>query len=84
MRGLLILGVFLVFHYLGFRDYTCVLTGTSPTGDPGDSTAILIGICYTLLFFITITITPILLIGSLLFYLLLQFFPEKKPEEVVS
>lgn len=67
IRGILILLVFWTMDALGYRDYTCVFTGTSPTGNPGDQTAILIGFAYLCLHFASILIAPTLILGGLIF-----------------
>ncbi len=72
-RGLLLLAVYGLLHAIGYRDYTCVFTGTSPTGNPGDQTAILIGFIYLCLHFASVLIAPTLILGGLVFALCLTW-----------
>ena len=79
LRALLLILVLWVFNLLGYREYTCVICGTSPTGDPGDSTALLIGMCYALLNWATVMGAPILIGASGLFMIFLRYVA--RPEE---
>ena len=81
LRALLLVLVLWIFNLLGYREYTCVICGTSPTGDPGDSTALLIGMCYALTNWATIMGAPILLASAGLFMIFLRFFanPDESP-----
>ena len=71
VRAAWILVAYAVFHLLGFRDYTCVFCGTSPSGDPGDQTAILLGIVYVFLYFSAVVVVPVLVLGAVILLLLL-------------
>jgi len=71
-RGLLIVVVYALFHGLGYRDYTCVFTGTSPTGNPNDQTAILIGFIYICLHFASVLVAPSLILGGILLAVFLR------------
>ena len=72
--GVLIL-LFLALHLAGYRDYTCIVCGTSPTGDLGDGFSAGMGVAYILLYFGAWLGAPILVTASAILYLLLRRFP---------
>ena len=52
-----------VYHGLGWREYTCVLSGTPPVGDPSELTWLRAGI-YMVFYFAYVLVAPILLIAA--------------------
>ena len=72
VRAAWILAAYAFFHLLGFRDYTCVFCGTSPSGDPGDQAAILLGIVYVVLYVSAVVVAPVLVMGAAFLLLLLR------------
>ena len=59
----LIAGAYHVCHGLGWREYTCVLSGTPPVGDSSDLTWLRAGI-YVVFYFAYVLVVPILLIAA--------------------
>jgi len=69
--------LFLLVHALGWREYTSVLCGTSPTGRAADLKAALFGTAYAGLYFFSVTVVPVLLLGAVIFLLLLRWTGRK-------
>ena len=69
-RAALVTGVFLVFHLAGWREYTSILCGTSPTGNLADRHIQFLGGLYVLFYFATIILVPILVLAAGLLSLL--------------
>jgi hypothetical protein len=61
--GLLAL-VYLALHLAGWREYTSILCGTSPTGNLADRHAALCGLIYVLLHFTVVVGCPILVLAA--------------------
>lgn len=74
IRGILLLGLFLILELAGFRDYTCVICGTSPTGNPADQNSIILGMFFVILYFGATMAAPIFLLSSLFSRLLQGVF----------
>jgi hypothetical protein len=55
---------FMFMHLLGLREYTTIISGTSPTGDPQDWFAALIGVFYILFYLAFTMLVPLLLIAA--------------------
>ena len=53
----------------GLREYTTILSGTSPTGDTADMWAVFMGMTYIVLYFAFVLGVPILIIASVVFSL---------------
>jgi purine-cytosine permease-like protein len=64
VRGAVFLCLLLICHCAGWREYTTVLCGTSPTGNVTDKAALYRGIVYVLTYFGALILTPVLLIAS--------------------
>lgn len=62
LRVVVILVVCAVLHLLGFRKYTCVLSGTSPYG----TIRSLCGVVYIMFYGLAVTCVPILLLATAL------------------
>jgi len=62
LRVVLILGVFAALHLLGFRKYTCVLSGTSPFG----AVKSLFGVVYIVFSGLAVVGVPVLLLATVL------------------
>jgi len=69
--------LFLIVHVLGWRGYTSILCGTSPTGRPSDAKATLFGVAYAGLYLAGVTLVPVLVLASAIFLLLLRWTARK-------
>jgi hypothetical protein len=69
-RSALIVAVFLILHALGLRQYTTLLSGTSPDGQPITFTPLLLGALYLFFWFGTVLISPSLMIAAGLLWLI--------------
>jgi hypothetical protein len=66
LRAAIVALAFALAHVLGLRSYTSILSGTSPTGDPSDAWAVLLGFSYVVLYFAFVLAVPIALIAAAL------------------
>ncbi|HEY3322840.1 MAG TPA: hypothetical protein VGP72_20465 [Planctomycetota bacterium] len=73
LRALLLVFIFVLCHFLGWREYTTILCGISLSGNPGDAWASLKGVLYLLSWFGFILAAPILVISAGVFMLCLKF-----------
>lgn len=64
LRALLLVVLFGVCEMLGWREYTCVLCGTSPTGRTIQELMLLRAALYLLAYFGCVLGAPVLLIGA--------------------
>ena len=64
VRALLIALVFLLLHAIGLREYTTILSGTSPTGNRGDLFAVVLAVLYVLSWFGFVLVVPILVLAA--------------------
>ena len=80
LRAGLVALLFVVAHVAGWRENTCILCGTSPTGNPGDLLPILLGVLYVLFYFGFVLVVPILLLGAAAQWALLRLFPGAAPQ----
>jgi hypothetical protein len=64
LRAAIVALVFAVAHAAGLRAYTSILSGTSPTGNPADGGAALLGCVYVFLYFAFVIAVPIALIAA--------------------
>jgi hypothetical protein len=64
--------MFLIVHALGWRAYTSVLCGTSPTGRAPDANVSLFGVAYAGLYLAGVTLVPVLVLAAVIFLLLLR------------
>lgn len=71
VRGLLLVGFFVICESLGWRDYAAILSGTSPTGAPLDSTMSLIGCTYFVAYALVVLVAPVLMIAAVVLRLML-------------
>ncbi len=67
LRAAALTGMFLIVHLAGLREYTVILSGTSPTGIPRDAWGGSLGVAYVVLYFSFVLGVPILLLGAALF-----------------
>lgn len=66
-RAVIITLAYLVAHCAGLREYTTIISGTSPTGVPNQAFPALLGILYVLLYMGFVVVVPILIIAALFF-----------------
>jgi hypothetical protein len=66
IRAALVALAFGLAHAAGLRAYTSILSGTSPTGNPADGWAVLLGCVYVFLYFAFVLAVPIALIAAAL------------------
>lgn len=71
VRGLLLVCFFVICESLGWREYTAILSGTSPTGAPLDSTMSLIGCTYFVAYSLVVLVAPVLMIAAVVLRLML-------------
>jgi hypothetical protein len=64
LRAVILAAAFGVCHLAGLRRYACVLSGTSPTGRPGDLVAAGYGCAYVVLYFASVLVAPILIAAA--------------------
>ena len=64
IRASVIAAVFLVCHAAGLREYTTVLSGTSPTGNTADKLSLAFAVLYALSYFGLVLAVPILLLAA--------------------
>lgn len=84
--GMLVWAAFFAVIYwicgaLGLREYTCVLCGTSPSGNPADSYSIAMGVGYVILYFLFVLAAPILMIAAIILRLFSLWTPSGLVEE---
>jgi len=72
VRAAVVALLFAVAHAAGLRAYTSILSGTSPTGNPADVGAALLGCVYVFLYFAFVLAVPIALIAAGLMALALR------------
>jgi hypothetical protein len=63
-RAAIITLIFCIAHLAGLREYTTIISGTSPTGDVRDFWAIFLGAGYTMLYLAFSLVVPALLIAA--------------------
>ena len=64
IRAAIIGVVFLLCHAAGLREYTTVLSGTSPTGNAADKFSLALAVLYALSYFGLVLVVPILLLAA--------------------
>jgi len=65
-RALMLFLLFAICHVAGLREYTCVISGTSPTGDPADTAASMLGIAYFSTYSLALLVAPVFVIAAAL------------------
>ena len=70
VRAALITAIFLLLYLAGLKEYTCVLCGTSPTGNVADSWSAMLGVSYVLCYFAFIVLAPVLILAAGILWLL--------------
>lgn len=65
-RAAMLLLLFAICHFTGLREYTCVISGTSPTGDPADTLANILGLAYFATYSLALLVAPIFVIAAVL------------------
>ena len=75
--------VFIVLHVIGFRAYTTLLSGTSPTGEQVAYVDMLKMVAYVLSYLFTTMVAPILVIAAVVLTVLQKKFItcEQSPED---
>lgn len=68
-RALMLFLLFAVCHLAGLREYTCIISGTSPTGDPADTAASMLGIAYFATYSLALLVAPVFAIAAALLQL---------------
>lgn len=66
LRAVLITLAYGVAEIIGLRSCTCVLTGTSPTGNPADWFTSLLGFVYFVIYLAWVFVVPVLIISGAL------------------
>ncbi|NLI75230.1 MAG: hypothetical protein GX442_02160 [Candidatus Riflebacteria bacterium] len=66
VRSLVLVAFFLVCEQLGWREYTTIICGTSPTGAPLDTTMTLIGCTYFVAWSMVVLVVPVLMLAALI------------------
>ena len=82
VRGAFLLSLYLIMELLGYRDYTCVICGTSPTGNTADQMALIQGMVFVLLYFGATMAAPVFLLSaffSRLFLGMMGYRPHSRP-----
>lgn len=64
IRGVVLVGLFAVFHLLGWRENTTILCGTSPVSDGTAWLAAYSGVAYVVCYLLATIVAPILLIAA--------------------
>lgn len=67
-RAALIAVVYGVLHLVGLREYTSILSGTLPTGDPNDYLAMVLGVAYVLVHLAFFLVAPVLVLAAGMLY----------------
>ena len=70
VRAAIIGTIFLLLYIAGLKEYTCVLCGTSPTGNVADSWSAMLGVSYVLCYFAFIVLAPVLILAAGILWLL--------------
>jgi hypothetical protein len=65
-RALLITVTFLILHLAGLRDYTTIISGTSPTGNLRDYCAVALGVLYAFMYVVVTMLAPVLIIAAVI------------------
>ncbi|HOT29931.1 MAG TPA: hypothetical protein PLU72_17275 [Candidatus Ozemobacteraceae bacterium] len=65
-RALMLFLLFAICHLAGLREYTCIISGTSPTGDPADTAASMLGIAYFATYSLALLAAPVFVIAAAL------------------
>jgi hypothetical protein len=63
-RSAIVVALFAVCHLAGLREYASILSGTPPTGGPGDKLALVFAGLYILLYFVTVIVIPVIIIAA--------------------
>ena len=83
-RAVELLVIFLVCHAAGLREYTSIISVTSPSGGKADTLCAVLGCVYGVVYFLCVLVAPILVLASGIFWLLqYRVTPveiEQKPE----
>jgi hypothetical protein len=70
IRAAILGAIFFLCYIAGLKEYTCILCGTSPTGNVADNWSSILGVVYVLCYFIFIVIVPVLIMASGILWLL--------------
>jgi hypothetical protein len=77
LRAGLITLIYFILHLAGFREYTIILSGNSPTDNPANTSASSLGCVYIVFYFAWILLAPILLLAVPFFAALNRLFPSR-------
>ncbi len=65
IRAAILTAVFLLLHASGLREYTCIFSGTSPTGGgPPDLFTATLGATYAVLYLLVVVVVPIMTMAA--------------------
>ena len=64
VRAAVIGVIYLALHAAGFREYTSIVCGSSPTGNPADTFSNVLGVAYLVFYFACVIGVPMLLIAA--------------------
>ena len=78
LRAALVAVAYGVAHAAGWREYTSILCGTAPGGDPKAVSAVAFGVAYVILHFAFVIVVPVLLLAATLLAFVHKLFPSKK------
>ncbi len=67
-RAVIIIILYLFFHFLGLREYTSIICGTSPTDYMGRIFPVTMGVMYGMAYFAFVTLAPIFFISAILLF----------------
>jgi hypothetical protein len=68
VRAIFLLVLFAILHAMGFREYTSIISGTSPTGTPLQLLHVFIAILYAAFYFASVMLSPVLIIASVVLF----------------
>ncbi len=78
LRAVVLSAGFLLVHALGFREYTSIACGTSPTGNQADTWALFLGTSYIVLYLIFVLGVPILVLAGGIFFAIQFLIPNRR------
>jgi len=67
-RSVIIIILYLFFHFLGLREYTSIICGTSPADYMSRIFPVTMGIMYGMTYFAFVTLSPIFFISAILLF----------------
>lgn len=64
VRGMVLMGLFVVVHLMGWREYTMILCGTAPVAGHAAGLAAYGGVAYVLCYLLATLVAPVLMIAA--------------------